>query len=92
MPDARGFASESLARHLARGAIGFSLIGAGLGLTALVGPVALVLAPAGLVALRGCPMCWTVGLIETITAGRLARGCSAEGCTVRPRRAGDRTS
>jgi hypothetical protein len=25
---------------------------------------------AALVALRGCPMCWTVGLVETLSQGR----------------------
>jgi uncharacterized membrane protein YedE/YeeE len=25
---------------------------------------------AALVALRGCPMCWTVGLVETLAQGR----------------------
>ncbi|HEX5656346.1 MAG TPA: hypothetical protein VFX59_04085, partial [Polyangiales bacterium] len=27
-----------------------------------------VLLPAALLALRGCPMCWTVGLFETLSA------------------------
>lgn len=78
------FASASLARHLARGACGFGLIGAGLALAAVLSPIALLLAPAGLLALRGCPMCWTVGLIETISAGRLKRACAAQGCALRP--------
>ena len=78
------FASSSVPRHLARGALGFGLIGAGFGLTAAVGPLALLLTPAGFVALRGCPMCWTAGLIETISAGRLQRSCRENGCTVRP--------
>jgi hypothetical protein len=83
MSESSSFASASLPRHLARGAIGFGLIGAGFGLTAVVGPAALLLAPAGMVALRGCPMCWTAGLIETISAGRLQRSCSDDGCTLR---------
>jgi hypothetical protein len=77
------FASTSLARHLARGAIGFGLIGAALALAASVGPGALLLAPAGMIALRGCPTCWTVGLIETISAGRLRRECTEAGCSLR---------
>ena len=83
MSESSSFASASLPRHLARGAIGFGLIGAGFGLTAVVGPVSLLLAPAGMVALRGCPMCWTAGLIETVSAGRLQRSCSDDGCTLR---------
>jgi hypothetical protein len=51
----------------------------------------LLLAPVGLVALRGCPMCWTVGLMQTISAGRLRRSCSAEqGCTLQRVSAGSR--
>jgi hypothetical protein len=77
------FASTSIARHLGRGAIGFGLIGLGLALTSSVGPVALLLAPLGMVALRGCPTCWIAGLIQTISASRLQRTCSDTGCTLR---------
>jgi hypothetical protein len=85
MPDhTRGaLASTSLARHLARGAIGFGLIAAALALIPSVGPAALLLAPLGMVALRGCPTCWIAGLIETISAGRLERTCTDDGCTLR---------
>jgi hypothetical protein len=72
-----------VARHLTRGAIGFGLIGSAFALTASTGPIALLLAPLGMVALRGCPTCWTVGLIQTITAGRLKRTCTEAGCTLR---------
>jgi hypothetical protein len=73
--DIAELANTSLVRHLARGAIGFGLIGVALALTASVGPAALLLAPAGLIALRGCPACWIAGLIETASAGRLERSC-----------------
>jgi hypothetical protein len=76
-------AGPSLARHLARGALGFGLIGLALALSTRAGPAALLLAPAGLVALRGCPACWIAGLIETISAGRLRRSCGADGCGLR---------
>jgi hypothetical protein len=80
MRDRGLFASASVARHLTRGAIGFGLIGAALALTASVGPAALLLAPLGMVALRGCPMCWTVGLLQTISGGRLRSACADDGC------------
>jgi len=32
--------------------------------------LSLVAGVAALVALRGCPMCWTVGLVETLSQGR----------------------
>jgi hypothetical protein len=77
------FASPSFARHLARGAIGFGLVGGAFALIPSVGPLALLLAPAGMVALRGCPMCWIAGLIETVSAGRLQRSCTGESCSLR---------
>jgi hypothetical protein len=84
MPDPveAAFASSSLAAHLLRGAIGFGLIAAALVLSAGHGPIALLLAPVGLVSLRGCPTCWAVGLIQTISAGRLRRDCGETGCTL----------
>jgi hypothetical protein len=76
------FASSSLPRHLARGALGFGLFVSAFALTPTLGPVALTLAPLGLLALRGCPTCWTLGLIETISAGRLRRSCAEGGCAL----------
>jgi hypothetical protein len=82
--DRDAFASATVVRHLARGAIGFGLIGSAFALTARVGPVALLLAPVGMVALRGCPTCWIAGLIQTVSAGRLRRACTDAHCTLRP--------
>jgi hypothetical protein len=70
----------SLARHLARGAVGFGLIGAAFVLARVLGPFALVLVPVGFVALGGCPTCWLVGLASAVSAGRLARECSEDEC------------
>jgi hypothetical protein len=75
-------ASASVARHLTRGAIGFGLIGSALVLTVSIGPVALLLAPLGMFALRGCPTCRLVGLVQTISAGRLRRNCTDTNCTL----------
>ena len=77
------FASASLPRHLLRGAVGFCLLGSALALVPSGGPAALLLAPPGLLALRGCPMCWTAGLIETVSSGRARRTCSAHSCALR---------
>jgi hypothetical protein len=82
--DSMALASTSIACHLVRGAIGFGLIGSALALLPGIGPAALLLAPPGIVALRGCPTCWIVGLIQTISAGRLERTCTDTGCTLRP--------
>jgi hypothetical protein len=59
------FASISLAGHLVRGAVGIALLywaihhqsETALSIAAGIG---------ALIAFRGCPVCWTVGLIETI--------------------------
>ncbi|MFI9327851.1 hypothetical protein ACIGZJ_09930 [Kitasatospora sp. NPDC052868] len=77
-----GFASKSVPRHLARGLLGFGLIIGSIALTPLVGPVVLLAAPLGLVALRGCPACWTIGLAQTISRGRLQRACVDGVCTL----------
>jgi hypothetical protein len=76
---------HAVASHLARGAIGFGLIGCALALTTRVGPASLLLLVPGMVALRGCPTCWFVGLIETVSAGRLERTCADGSCTLTPR-------
>ncbi|WP_331739945.1 hypothetical protein OG298_43250 (plasmid) [Streptomyces sp. NBC_01005] len=75
-----GFASDTVPRHLARGAVGFGALAGSLALLPVVGPASLLLAPVGLVALRGCPMCWVIGLVETVSAGRLRRSCSEGRC------------
>ncbi|MFF5334002.1 hypothetical protein [Streptomyces sp. NPDC013181] len=77
------FASATLPRHLARGAAGFGgLIGA-FALLPFTGPLSLLLLPAGLLALRGCPLCWTIGLAQTLSRGRLRRDCEAGECRLR---------
>jgi hypothetical protein len=77
-------ARTSIAAHLTRGAIGFGLLGSAFALTPSVGPAALLLAVPGMVALRGCPTCWLVGLLQTVSAGRLQRTCGPTGCTLHP--------
>lgn len=60
------FASRTLSGHLVRGAIALALLYLAIGQqhvhpagSALAGLLALV-------AMRGCPACWTIGLVETI--------------------------
>lgn len=76
------FASTSVPRHLARGAIGFGLIIGSIALVPVLGPVTLLAAPLALVAFRGCPTCWMVGLAQTISRGRLERQCADGVCTL----------
>lgn len=65
------FASTSVPRHLARGAAALLALAAipfllrtG-GLLGIVGVAAA--AVSAFVLLRGCPMCWMVGFVETVT-------------------------
>ncbi|MGH8879256.1 MAG: hypothetical protein ACRD0P_18255 [Stackebrandtia sp.] len=76
----KGFASSSLPRHLLRGAAGFGALIGAIALYPVVGLASLLLIPAGLLALRGCPMCWAIGLVETISMGRLRRSCNDGRC------------
>lgn len=80
------FASRSLVEHLARGIVGIGAVW-----IVLAVPCAepawldalgrIVLGVLAFVSLRGCPMCWLVGLVET-AMGR-APGCVDGRCSVR---------
>jgi hypothetical protein len=76
------FASSSLPRHLVRGVIGFGGLIGSVALLPVVGPAGLLLLPVGVLALRGCPMCWAVGLMETLSRGRLGRDCEDGRCSL----------
>ncbi len=60
------FGNRSLAVHLARGVLGLAALLAGLWEAVNLGWPALLLIPAGVWLLKGCPMCWTQGLFETL--------------------------
>ncbi|MFD3463264.1 hypothetical protein ACFWVM_26410 [Nocardia fluminea] len=76
------FASKSVFEHLVRGGVGFGALIGSIALIPIVGPISLLLLPVGLVALRGCPTCWAIGLIQTISRGRLQRSCDNGRCTL----------
>ncbi|MFC8386276.1 hypothetical protein [Nocardia sp. NPDC057272] len=77
------FASKSMFEHLVRGGVGFGALIGSVALIPVVGPLSLLLLPVGLVALRGCPTCWAIGLVQTISRGRLQRSCDGGQCTLR---------
>ncbi|MFF0474842.1 hypothetical protein [Streptomyces sp. NPDC004284] len=79
---APNFASSSVPRHLARGVIGFGLVIGSIALVPVAGPATLLAAPLALIAFRGCPTCWMVGLAQTISRGRLERQCVDGVCTL----------
>jgi hypothetical protein len=59
------FASESLVGHMLRGAMGIGLL-----IWAIrhqsQPALSLAAAAGALLAFRGCPICWTVGLVESV--------------------------
>lgn len=60
------FASRSIAAHLARGGVAAALMAlAALNQSShpVLAVIAIVLA---VVAMRGCPMCWVLGLVATL--------------------------
>ncbi|MET9027053.1 hypothetical protein ABZW96_15770 [Nocardia sp. NPDC004168] len=84
MTDERSFASASVPRHLARGVAGFGALIGAIALLPVFGAFSLLLAPVGLLALRGCPTCWAIGLVQTISRGRLRRSCVDGQCRLTP--------
>jgi hypothetical protein len=68
-------ASRSIREHLFRGALGLAAAILAIALVAVVGPISLVLLLVTVVAWRGCPTCWTVGLLGTLADGRARRSC-----------------
>ncbi|WP_439404714.1 hypothetical protein ACNJX9_25205 [Bradyrhizobium sp. DASA03076] len=77
------FGSAFLGAHLMRGAAAAALLAWAIVDQTAHPWLALGAGVAALVALRGCPMCWTVGLVETLAQGRhgpkdaLSRKCAA---------------
>ena len=68
-----GFASKTLTEHVVRGVVGFA--GLAIALTIMKDHpwAAVTLMPVVLWMFRGCPICWTTGLIETLAMKVLAR-------------------
>ena len=64
------FGSAFLGAHLMRGAAAAALLGCAIIQEAAHPWLSVGAGVAALVALRGCPMCWTVGLVETLSQGR----------------------
>lgn len=62
------FASKTLTQHLLRGGAAVGLIALAIELNHDLPLLAVVAGIGAIVALRGCPMCWTVGLFETLRA------------------------
>lgn len=65
--------------HLVRGLMGVGALASAVAVSSAHPWLALLLIVPALVALRGCPTCWTIGLVETVAArlqGRSSRGAA----------------
>ena len=60
------FASKSVSAHLLRGFAAVALFTLAYNVSATEPVLSVSAGIASLIMLRGCPMCWTVGLIETV--------------------------
>jgi len=59
------FASNTLIEHVLRGAIGIGALWMAVAIAATHPWSSLALGVVVLIAFRGCPICWTIGLFET---------------------------
>jgi hypothetical protein len=64
------FATRTLAGHLLRGAAALGLLAIAIGQQQAHGALSLGAGLLALVLLRGCPMCWLIGLVETVQQRR----------------------
>ena len=62
------FGSRTIATHLLRGAIAAGALAWALGSGSAHPTLGLGSVGVALLAMRGCPMCWVVGLVDTIGA------------------------
>ena len=67
------FGNNSLWFHLGRGVLGFSALAVSLATLNQTWWPSLVLMPLALWMFKGCPVCWTVGLAETLAHKMLSR-------------------
>ena len=65
--------SRSVTRHLLRGGIAASLLAFAVLNELSYPPLTVVAVGLAVFFMRGCPMCWTVGLLETIAMRLKAR-------------------
>jgi hypothetical protein len=83
------FGSKTILGHLARGALGVGTLGFAVSGAAAHPWLALAALPIALVAFRGCPTCWTVGLVQTVVAklqGKSTEGLCRDGSCALPSR------
>jgi hypothetical protein len=72
--------SRSVVGHIVRGIAGAGFLTVALQYGPVLGWWALAPGAAALVCFRGCPMCWTVGLIETVLDRKTRAVCVDGSC------------
>jgi hypothetical protein len=77
------FGSKTLLGHLVRGIIGGGALYAVVTYYPLYGWPLLLLMPIVLFALKGCPLCWLTGLIETMVKRDKKHMCVDGSCTLK---------
>lgn len=60
------FATQTVTGHLLRGAVAFALLYFAIHHQQLHPAGSTLAGVLALVAMRGCPVCWTIGLVETL--------------------------
>lgn len=69
------FPSRNVFTHIVRGILGLGFLAIALQYSAVLGWWTLVPVLCALICLGGCPMCWFVGLIETIIRRKSRTAC-----------------
>ena len=72
--------SRNIPVHLLRGLIGLGALAVALMYSSVLGWWTLAPLAVALVSFRGCPMCWTVGLIETVLERKSPATCIDGSC------------
>jgi len=67
--------SSSVASHIVRGVVGAGLLSIALLYSSSLGWWAAIPAVGALLCFRGCPMCWTAGLIESVLDRKAKKSC-----------------
>jgi hypothetical protein len=70
------FRSCSVAVHILKGVLGFGLLAIALQYASVLGWWTVVPAIGALVCFQGCPMCWVIGLIETVLRRKTRTACA----------------
>ena len=73
------FRSPTIAVHILRGVIGLGFAAVAIQYASVWGWWTLVPAAIALVCLGGCPMCWIVGLVDTVLRRKSGTGCATCG-------------